>query len=78
MVTVLVCSKLNQAENQLFLQIKSGEFLIFCGHFNKTIIPLVLVGYEMVDTQLISKTHLLNLVIRGAIPMLINTYLCCK
>ena len=38
-----------QAENRLFLQIKSGRILdILWAFFNKTIIPLALVGYEMI------------------------------
>ena len=38
-----------QAENRLFLQIKFGEnSQYFVGVFNKTIIPLALVGYEMI------------------------------
>ena len=50
MVTVRVCSKLKQAENRLFLQIKSGRILdtVFSGVFDKTIIPPALVGYEMI------------------------------
>ena len=40
---------LKQAENRLFLQIKSGRILdILCRVFNKTIIPLALCGYKMV------------------------------
>ena len=38
-----------QAENRLFLQIKSGRILDILGAFLiKTIIPLALVGYEMI------------------------------
>ena len=48
MVTVRVCSKLQQAESWLFLQIKSGRILEFVGVFNITIIPLALVRYEMI------------------------------
>ena len=49
LLTVRVCSKLNQAENQLFLQLKSERILyILLAFFNTTIIPLALVGYEMI------------------------------
>ena len=49
MVTVGVCSKLKKAENRLFLQIKSGRMLdILWVFLIKTIIPLALVGYEMI------------------------------
>ena len=38
-----------QAENWLFLQIKFGEnSQYFVGVFNKTVIPLALVAYEMI------------------------------
>ena len=41
--------KQKQAENQLFLQIMSERILdVFLGVFNKTIIPLTPVGYEMI------------------------------
>ena len=41
--------KQKQAENRLLLQIKSERILdIFLGVFNKTIIPLTPVGYEMI------------------------------
>ena len=46
MVTVASARNLKQAENRLFFQIKSGR--CFVGVFNKTIIPLALVGYEMI------------------------------
>ena len=46
MVTIRVCSKLKQAENRLFLQIEnSARTLNIWGAF---IIPLALVGYEMI------------------------------
>ena len=49
MVTVRVCSKLKTTENRLFLTNKVGKnSRYFVGVFNKTIIPLVLVGYEMI------------------------------
>ena len=49
MVTVRVCSKSNQAENRLFLQMKSGRILdILWAFLIKTIIPHSLVGYEMI------------------------------
>ena len=42
-----------QAEKRLLLQIKSGRILdIFWAFFNKTIIPLGLVGYDMNYNQL--------------------------
>ena len=45
--------KQKQAENRLFLQIKSERILyIFLGVFNKTIIPLTPVGYEMIIANL--------------------------
>ena len=38
-----------QAENRLFLQIDSGGILdILWAFFDKTIMPLALVGYEMI------------------------------
>ena len=41
--------KQKQIKNRLFLQIKSERILdIFLGAFNKTIIPLTPVGYEMI------------------------------
>ena len=41
-----------QAEKRLLLQIKSGRILdIFWAFFNKTIIPLGLVGYDMIITN---------------------------
>ena len=46
MVTVRVCSRLKQAENRLFLQIKSGRILDILWAFS--VIPLALVGYEMI------------------------------
>ena len=39
-----VCSKLKQAENRLYLQIKSGRIFDI---FNETIIPIAFVGYGM-------------------------------
>ena len=49
MVTVHVWSKLKQAENWLFLQIKLGRILdILWAFLKKTISPLTLVGYEMI------------------------------
>ena len=41
-----------QAENLLYLQIKSGRILdILWVFFNKTVIALVLVGYEMITAN---------------------------
>ena len=41
-----------QAVNRLFLQIKWGKnSRYFVGVFNKTIIPLALVGYEMIKAN---------------------------
>ena len=37
-----------QAEHRLFYKLSWEEFLIFCGLFNKTVISLELVGYEMI------------------------------
>ena len=49
MVTVQVWSKLKQAENWLFLQIKLGRILdILWAFLKKTISLLTLVGYEMI------------------------------
>jgi len=45
--------KQKQAENRLFLQIKSERILdIFLAVLNKTIIPLTPVGYEMIIANL--------------------------
>ena len=41
-----VLKNLKKTENRLFLQIKNSRY--FEGVFNKTIIPLALVGYEMI------------------------------
>ena len=62
MVTVRVCSKLKktEGENRLFLQKKkkekkrkrSREEFSICGRFNKTMIALAIVGYEMMIANL--------------------------
>ena len=45
-------NKTKHTENRLFLQIKSGRIKIYCryfvGVFNKKIILLAFVGYEMI------------------------------
>ena len=46
---------LKQAENLLFLQIKSGRILNIVGVFN--IIPLVLVGYDMIIANSANLDH---------------------
>ena len=49
MVTVCICSKLKQAENRLFLQVKLDRILdILWAFLKKTISPLALVGYDMI------------------------------
>ena len=49
MVTVRVCSKLKTSWKSIVLKNKVGEnSRYFVGVFNKTIIPLALVGYEMI------------------------------
>ena len=50
MVTVLICSKLKQAENWLFLQIKSGRILdtLWAFLIKQYFIPLTLIGYEVI------------------------------
>ena len=49
-------TRLLKIENKLkigcFLQTKSERILHFMGVFNKTIIPLALVGYEMIIANL--------------------------
>ena len=49
MVTVRVCSKLKTSCKAVFFTNKVGKnSRYFVGVFNKTIIPLKLVGYEMI------------------------------
>ena len=49
MVTVRVCSKLKTSWKSVVFTNKVGKnSRYFVGVFNKTIIPLVLVGYEMI------------------------------
>ena len=53
------CTRLLKIKNKLkigcFYKLSKEEFSIFWGVFNKTIMPLVLVGYEMI----IANTHAL-------------------
>ena len=64
MVTVRVCSKLKktEGENRLFLPKKkrkrSRQEFSICGRFNKTIIALAIVGYEMMIANLELWAHL--------------------
>ena len=49
MVTVRVCSKLKTNWKSVVFTNKVGKnFRYFVGVFNKTIIPLALIGYEMI------------------------------
>ena len=60
-----VCSKLKQAENRLYLQIKSGRILNI---FNKTIIPLAFVGYGMIIANSALVTRLVGYLSRILYP----------
>ena len=72
MVTVHICSKLKTSRKSVVRANKVGKISrYFVGVFNKTIIPLALVGYEMIIANsvlqaslaiyhLISNAHLWN------------------
>ena len=60
-----VCSKLKQAENRLYLQIKSGRILDI---FNKTIILLAFVGYGMIIANSALVTRLVDYLTRILYP----------
>ena len=61
MVTVCVCSKLKTRRKSVVFANKVGKnSQYFVGIFNKTIIPLALVGYEMI---------IANLVLRASLPI---------
>ena len=72
MVTVRICSKLKTSRKSVVCANKVGKnSRYFVGIFNKTIIPLALIGYEMIIANsalqaslaiyhLISNAHLWN------------------
>ena len=62
MVTERICLKLKQVENRCFLQTKSERILHFVGVFNKTIVPLALVGYEMI-IAILYPTHTRGIIV---------------
>ena len=54
MVTVFVCSKFKTSWKSFFSNKARKYSPYFVGIFNKTIIPLTLVGYEMINGYLLS------------------------